>query len=463
MKKTIHIWIIATIILICLWACESEDNFIQDEKIEIFDWSAETHSKSAEPDYSVVFPSDKVNRIDIVIDKENWEEMQNDLAENIGNTGGPPSGNPMTSASFDPVWVPCEIFFKGRQWYKVGIRFKGNSSLNSTYNRGLNKFPFKLDFDQFEDIYPEIEDQRFCGFKQLSLKNNFEDRSFLREKVASGLFQDFGLASPSTSFYTVFIDHGDGSVYFGLYTLVEEVDDTVLKSQFSEGNGNLYKPEGDAATFASGSFNTSEMYKKSNLLEDDYSDVQNLYNTLHSNQRIDNREQWKQDISEIFNIDIFLKWLAANTVMQNWDTYGKMSHNFYLYNNPEDGKLTWIPWDNNEALQSGKQGGAVTLELDEVEDNWPLICYIIDDEEWNNQYRNYVSKFLAEVFYPSWMHEIYSDYFSLISNYVVGTNGEQYGYSFLSSDSDFESAIDYLKIHVSQRKDAVVEFLELGE
>jgi spore coat protein CotH len=33
-----------------------------------------------------------------------------------------------------------------------------------------------------------------------------------------------------------------------------------------------------------------------------------------------------------------------------------MTHNFYLYNNPETGKLTWIPWDNNESFTDGKRG-----------------------------------------------------------------------------------------------------------
>lgn len=36
---------------------------------------------------------------------------------------------------------------------------------------GDSKLPLKLDFDEFEDDYPEIENQRFYGFKQLSLAN----------------------------------------------------------------------------------------------------------------------------------------------------------------------------------------------------------------------------------------------------------------------------------------------------
>ena len=40
-----------------------------------------------------------------------------------------------------------------------------------------------------------------------------------------------------------------------------------------------------------------------------------------------------------------------------------MTHNYFLYNDPDTGKLNWIPWDNNEALLNGKQGGASSLDF----------------------------------------------------------------------------------------------------
>ena len=74
-------------------------------------------------------------------------------------------------------------------------------------------------------------------------------------------------------------------------------------------------------------------------------------------------EAWRTSLEQVFNTDQFLKWLAVNTTIQNWDTYGRMTHNYYLYNNPQNNQLTWIPWDNNEALQTGKQGGAIIYFL----------------------------------------------------------------------------------------------------
>ncbi len=80
----------------------------------------------------------------------------------------------------------------------------------------------------------------------------------------------------------VYVDHGSGPIYYGVYTLVEEVDDTVLESQFESGEGNLYKPDGTAASFAAGSYNESQMEKKNNEELGNYSDVYALYTAINS-------------------------------------------------------------------------------------------------------------------------------------------------------------------------------------
>ncbi|WP_430817497.1 CotH kinase family protein [Carboxylicivirga sp. RSCT41] len=425
------------------------------------DWSEETHSNSVTPDYAIVFPQNTVQRIDISISSDNWAVMQSDLAANISSSGGGPGGGPgggMPSTSdFDPIWVPCSFTYDNTEWYQVGVRFKGNSSLRSAYQSGNNKLSFKLDFDEFEDDYPALKNQRFYGFKQLNLNNNFDDSSLLREKVVADLFRQFGLASAQTSFCALYVDKGNGPEYYGVYTIVEEVDDTVLDSQFSDGSGNLYKPDGDAASFASGTYNSEEMEKKTNEDVADYSDVKALYTIINSSTRTNDIETWKAELESILNVDGFMKWLAANTIIQNWDTYGRMTHNYYLYNNPADGLLTWIPWDNNEALQFGKQGGALSLSMDEVGNNWPLISYLVDIPEYKELYNTYLEQFINEVFIPAEITEVYNDYYTLLKDYAYA---ERQSYSFLSSDTDFDNGIEELKSHVQSRNDAVTDYLK---
>ncbi|MBU2914254.1 CotH kinase family protein [Reichenbachiella agariperforans] len=451
-----------------LAACNSEEGISTDEEekevvivlddteFEATDWTTETHSKDADPNFAEVFEDNAVKRLDIVISESRWESMLDDMT-NMYGTFGRGRGS-FSSDDEDPIFVPAEVFYEGIEWYRVGVRFKGNSSLASSWASGILKLSFKLDFDEFEDDYPQIDNQRFYGFKKLSLKNNYNDDSMLREKVSSEVFRDAGLVVSHTAFYTVYVDHGDGPTYFGLYTLVEEVDDTVLDEQFSDNDGNLYKPDGDAASFALGTYDEDEYVKKTNEDDADFTDVGSLLTILHDATRTSDAAAWRADLEAVFDTDVFLKYLAVNTVIQNWDTYGRMTHNYYLYNNPDTEKLTWIPWDNNEALQQGNMGGSLALNFSDLStSSWPLIGYLYQDDVYKAKYDAYVQEVVDGPFSVSTIQATYSKYSTLVEEYATS---ELDGYTFLNSSSSFQSAISELNAHVVQRNSAVDSYLE---
>lgn len=437
------------IFLLFLFAgCKKE---YAESYVKIPDWTEETHSNNVAPDYAAVFKEGKVLRFDIIFLRADWDRMQNDLSANIKINTPPTPVNP----NYVPVWVPCSVKFNGIEWYKAGIRYKGNSSLRTALQRNIRKFSFKLDFDEFEDKYPAIKNQRFFGFNQLNLSNGFDDISLMREKTAADLFRDFGIPSARTAFCEVWIDYGQGAKYYGLYTLIEEVEETVIETQFT-GDGNLYKPEGPAATFSYGTYNTSQFFKQNNTDANDYSDVKSLYEILNSTARLNDHNTWKRDLEAVFSVPIFLKWLAANTVMENWDTYGKMNHNYYLYNDPSTNKLTWIPWDNNESLRPGKQGGGISLSLSEVGNGWPLIRFLANDTSYYRIYKNNAGSFVQNHFSASSIQERIDRQALLIRNYAMN---EKPGYTFLSSPAMFDTGISELKQHCQNRITALAAFL----
>lgn len=436
-----------------------------DTDFEATDWTTETHTKDVDPNFDEIFEDNTVKRLDIVVTEERWQVMLDDMTDlygafgATGQGGGGPGAGPADDdfAEEDPIFVPAEVFYEDKEWYRVGVRFKGNSSLASSWQSGILKLSFKLDFDEFEDQYPLIDNQRFYGFKKLSLKNNFNDRSMLREKVATDVFRNAGLAASHTAFYAVYLDHGDGPQYFGVYTMVEEVDDTLLEDQFSDEDGNLYKPDGDAASFAAGTFDEDEYVKKNNEDEADFSDVESLLAILHDETRTTDAATWRSNFEGVFDTDVFLKYLAVNTVIQNWDTYGRMTHNYYLYNNPDNGALTWIPWDHNEALQEGNREGSLPLDFSGLTaSEWPLIGYLYQDEVYKAQYNTYVQEVVDGAFDTSTMQSLYSSYATLVEPYATI---EEPGYSFLNNSSDFQAAISELNTHVTERASAVNSYL----
>lgn len=175
MKKSILI--LFTIMFITFTACRNDDNISEDiddeeevleeeelDRTDYSDWTELTHSNDVDPDYATVFNQSEVLRFDIEISSSDWSSMQSDLSS-LFNTGGSRPG--MTTSFDDPMWVKCSFKFNGKEWYNVGIRYKGNSSLQSAYQSGNNKLSFKLDFDEFEDDYPALKISVFMVLNSL--------------------------------------------------------------------------------------------------------------------------------------------------------------------------------------------------------------------------------------------------------------------------------------------------------
>lgn len=484
--------------------------------------------QAVKPNYAIVFPQNRVNTLLITLRKADWDSINVDMKNKFGKVRGfpgpgmmpkdgqrppmapdgrgfpPMGGGPMGGGralqlgSGEPNYVAVSLKFNGKTWNKVGFRLKGNSTLMMSWGQGIYKLPFRLSFDEFEKQFPESKNQRFYGFKELSMAPGANDNSLIREKVTADIFRTAGIPAAQTAFYKVYIDFGEGSKYCGIYTMVEVIDDTMVKTQFREAGGttsegNIYKPE---STFAR--FNSKQFDKKNNKKQADYSDVEAFVKVLNDSLRLSNPSQWRTDLEKTFNVPHFLKYLAINNVMTNWDTYGAMAHNFYLYNSPTK-KLTWIPWDNNEAMSTRGPGGmrpmagagpppegfkppegfspppgfppmggrggfgaGVSLDLAGVDKNWPLIRYLADDPIYFSQYKTYVKEFTAKVFTPAKMQKLFAQNQALIAPFVNGKEKEAKPYSQLRNETDFKNSLEQLNQHVINQNKKVKEFLKEG-
>lgn len=526
-------------------------------------WSTLSHSKSAAPDYDMVFADNTVKRMDIEITPEHWQEMQDDMTTLFGSGNGgfggggqPPggfapgeapegferpevtfdeAGNPVFPEGFtpperpagaeggmggppgggggglgddgeNPMWQEATIRFEDQEWQYVGIRYKGNSSLRSSWGR-TEKMPFRLNFDHFEDAHPEIDDQRFYGFKKLTFSSGFSDDSLIREKVVADIFREAGVPAPRTAFYRVYVNYGEGEKYWGLYTLVEPPADPMLETQFGSDKGNLYKPSGSGARFVT--FDQDAFDKENHEEAADWSDIQAVFTALHADRS--DAARWRQGLEQVFDVPHYLRYLAVNTLIQNWDTYGRMEHNYYLYTDPANQKVRWIPWDNNMALGGGMGGGmrpgntttanpntetatvsmpsdttedtgtttttapafngrnggggpggnalSLALTAEEVGDNWPLIRYLIDDPVYQQVYREEVEKAMNGAFAIGPTRQRYQQAHDLIRPYVIGENGETSEATLLSSPEAFDPALETLFEHLESRHTAAAAFL----
>lgn len=428
-------------------------------------WTFASHGK-AEHDYSVVFPQNSVNRIEILMADTTWNKIRVNMKSLFGYDFGGKSGAGGGSTSNETEYVDILLNFNSKSWKNVGFRLKGNSSLGQAWGQGIYKLPFRLNFDKFEDKYPAITNQHFYGFKELSFSSGFKDQSLQREKITPDIFRMAGIPAARTAFYTVYINFGSGLKYCGVYTAVEIIEDNMVKSQFGEEKGNIYKPESKLTSFIQ-----SEFEKKNNETEADYSDVKNFIAALNSSVRTSNAEVWRTNLEAVFNADHFIRYLAVNNAIVNWDSYGNMAHNYYLFNHSVK-KLTWIPWDHNEALSgspgitgssSGQGGGTVnkglSLSMNEVTASWPLIKYIASDQVYFAKYKTCLKWFKDSIFTTAVINAMLDKNYNLISPYAIGTNGEQSGYTYLTGSASFTNALTELKNHVANRRSLITSYV----
>ncbi|MET0386627.1 MAG: CotH kinase family protein, partial [Polyangiales bacterium] len=488
-----------------------------------------THGDS-EPDYALVFADDRVHTIYITLAATDYQRMEDNLAELLpnrgaGGPGGPPGGGvpalpvELTEACVDlaegeaceaqgaagtctkppfaetllclsargpggmpgggmgpgggainilredPIYVDAEIRYEGLTWSHVGMRYKGNSSIASSVGSGIKKLPFRLDFDEYEDIFPETKNQRFHGFKKLTFSSNWNDASQLRDTLVAEIMRDRGIPAARCAFYRVFVDSGAGDTYWGLYTMIEDpADGAMLEAQLGSKDGNLYKPDGVGADWTQ--FSEEGFVKKNNDAEADYADVQNAVAALLADQT--DPATWRTNLETYFDAEHFIRWLAINTVVENWDAYGAMAHNYYLYGDPSDaGRLKWLPWDHNLSLSTGGGFGPGRASGDifhsDAGARWPLISRLLADPVYAPLYRAELLRSLEGAFAVAAMNTRMHTLHDLVAPYVVGAEGEQAPFSNLASAAAFEDSVDgdgQLLQHISERHSQVMSALE---
>lgn len=419
-------------------------------------WTEKSHSKSADPNYGLLFPDDKVLRMDIKMSSADYQKIRNDLQKiNLNST-------------INPVYVPVTVNFDGKTWWNVGFRYKGNSSLVSLKSK--TKLPFRLNFDKFEEQNPQITNQHFYGFSCMTFGNNWNDNSFIKEKLTAEIFREGGVPSAKSSFCRVYIDTGSGPKYWGLYTMTEDPSDVMLKAQLGDDSGNCYKPEGTGADWTS-PFRQEAFIKKNNEDAADWSDVKGAHTALWAPKT--DAAVWRTNLEKYFNSRSFLRWLAINTAVVNWDSYGQMAHNYYLYNDvANNAGLIWITWDHGLSMSPSMLGGfggfggfggsqTTSLSLNEVTDKWPLIRKLLDDPVYKNIYHYEMQQAINGCMNTDKITTKVKAYQALIKPYIVGPEGETSDVTLLSGgETAFNSACDAIITHIKSRQTAVNDYLK---
>ena len=331
-------------------------------------------------------------------------------------------------------WDPHEYYkasvtIDGVTLDTIGIRYKGGS----TFENAQEKFSIKLDFNEY------VKGQKYDGLKKLNLNNNLFTPTGIRSKLAYDIMDRMGVAAPRESFAKVYVNNS----YRGIYSIVEQIDKTFVKSNFTPDSiGYLHKAYGLSFDYNTGAYTTYEDMRwaaplKTKKNEDNYQPLQDFIitatNTPASN--------YQNVMDNEFDTDGFIKQTAVTMIIDDRDHYCWSAWNFYMYLDPDQNKWFMIPWDYDLSFSILPQiTDPVTFGS-----NCYLTQRMIDEiPEYKNQYFQSLCDVINEGMDSTWVMNRIDELADLLRDEVEADpyntlDGNSFDYYL---ENDFPGAID---------------------
>ncbi len=344
----------------------------------------------------------------------------------------------------------------------VGFRLRGNTSRNAA------KKSFKISFNSFES------GRKFRGLEKMNLNGEHNDPSIIRSKLCWDIFGEMDVIAARANHVEFYINND----YMGLYINVEHIDEEFLKDRYPDNDGgNLYKclwpadlnyEGGSPEEYKEESSGRRKYDLKTNTEADDYSDFAHFISVLTQTGTPD----FKVAISEVFDVDVFLRVLAADIFTSNWDGYSFNINNFYLYHNPRTDKFEYLPYDldNSFGIDWFNINWGTRNVYDWTSDshNNVLTDRILQVSEFKDRYTYYLQKLVNNYTHPDHFFPIIDCLHDQITPFAEEDiyRTLDYGYSIEDFHDSYEQKLQGhvkygIKEYVTTRRNSILNQLEV--
>lgn len=432
-----------------------------------------------------LFDHDRIMTVDIKVDEDSW----NSMIENASNE----------------EYITCDVVINGQTYSNVGIRPKGNTSLSQIVSDDTtDRFSFKIEFDQYD------KNQNCYGLDKLVLNNVMSDTSYMKEYLSYDLLNYAGVVTPLYNYASIKVNGEDWGFYLALEGMEESfamrnygasygqlykpetmgigggmndmggLDITDFRDRKREENSeesgdtskNADTSQSDNAdeeampdfnelkeTFGGngmgGGFGGSSSSASLQYIDDDIDSYSTIFDAAVFDTKDSDYERVitaiknlneGNDLEKYVDVDAVLRYIAANTVLVNLDSYfSSMQHNYYLYE--QDGQITMLPWDYNlsfAGFQSGTATSAVNFPIDtpvsgiDLEDR-PIIAKLFEKEEYLERYHQILQSIVTGYFDSGLYTSTIDDIDSKISSYVENDVSAFYTYE------EYKTGVENLK------------------
>src|SRR5262245_15432461 len=264
----------------------------------------------------------KVWSIQLALSAKEYEAMQPAVPQ-FGGPGSPPQ--PPVKAKkaardgernlfgTEFPWAEGDVTIDGKALKKVGVRYAGDITYFSSA-QGLKR-PLKIQFDKFND-------QQVNGLSSVHLHSMPLDASKAREAVAFSIFRAASVPAPRTAFVelTLTVPGTHDKAYLGLFTAVENVDPRFLADRFGADQGLLMKPFRNRGVDFLG--DDWERYKGQYQPQSEATGEQ-VKRVIEFARFVNqaNDADFKKQIETYIDVDAFLRFLAANALVSNLESF----------------------------------------------------------------------------------------------------------------------------------------------
>lgn len=328
----------------------------------------------------------------------------------------------------------------------TGLRLRGNTSRRRPEgNKGEKHNPQSPDWKHASfsvKFNKHIKGQKIAGQEKINLKWHKDDAMYVREMYCYDLFERAGVwTAPQASYTKLHLNVDKVSAYYGIYLMVEPVDNEFLKNrkqQFGDDQGFLWKANW-GADFISADKN--KMGLENITLSNTYTPVYDLksretdiqlaktqladFITKFNNKSGDDFEQW---LVSTMDVELFLKTYAVNILCGMWDDYWNNKNNFYFYFN-SSGKFFFIPYDYDNTLGTSllmSDAGRQSV-LNWGQKSHPLVRKVLAIEKYKNFYLQFLKNMINpenDLFYVTKSKTRIRNWHKLIENNISNDTGE---------------------------------------
>ncbi|MCP4177193.1 MAG: hypothetical protein GY756_05445 [bacterium] len=237
---------------------------------------------------------------------------------------------PLSKESYTPVTV----IYKGKTYMAEG---KIRGAMTATYPKKSYTLKFSDD-DLFNDPAKGFENR-----KKIVLVSNFDDNSYIRNRLAFSLWNKMKNSFKIITFSSEVFTNGE---FNGLYTIIDFVDADYIERIGFNREGNLYKGVSHDSNFYIHKELNSGFEKKVGLPEAGnegaYTDLENFILFINDS----DENTFNSDFEFVANDQSYYDWWFFTALLSAGDS---MAKNSYHYHDPE-GKWHYIPWDFNESF-----------------------------------------------------------------------------------------------------------------